>query len=104
MDSFFCVVGHDQTKMSINSFDLVHHFLLLVIYINVNLKGPYTPLVSLGILPLDSGYLIGFTKDLNSPIRIHWISWDKVLGSISEGELGISSLFSVNWAMLFKWK
>ncbi|GJS86722.1 RNA-directed DNA polymerase, eukaryota [Tanacetum coccineum] len=35
--------------------------------------------------------------------KLHWVSWSRVMASRLEGGLGVSSLFSLNRAMLFKW-
>lgn len=35
--------------------------------------------------------------------KIHWVSWDRVIASKSDGGLGIGSIASQNSALLFKW-
>ncbi|KAL7599579.1 hypothetical protein Lser_V15G26444 [Lactuca serriola] len=35
--------------------------------------------------------------------KIHWVEWSKVIAPISDGGLGIGSLFAQNTALLVKW-
>ena len=41
-------------------------------------------------------------NDLHSK-RSTWVSWNKVLTSKEKGGLGVSSLFALNRALMFKW-
>lgn len=58
----------------------------------------------LGILKkleaLHNNFFVG--RELDEK-KLTWISWNTVLASKKDGALGVSSLFSLNMALLFKW-
>lgn len=47
-----------------------------------------------------SKFFIGAEKEENN---LSWVSWEKVMASKDNGDLGVTSLFALNRALLFKW-
>ncbi|GJZ94810.1 RNA-directed DNA polymerase, eukaryota [Tanacetum coccineum] len=60
--------------------------------------------VPVGVLRRIKSYRSSFFRGVDSGVRkTTWFSWDKVVASKDVGGLGVSSLFAMNHALLFKW-
>ncbi|GJV22614.1 RNA-directed DNA polymerase, eukaryota [Tanacetum coccineum] len=60
--------------------------------------------VPVGVLRRLESYRSSFFRGVDSGVRkTTWFSWDKVVASKDVGGLGVSSLFAMNHALLFKW-
>nr|GFC09837.1 RNA-directed DNA polymerase, eukaryota, reverse transcriptase zinc-binding domain protein [Tanacetum cinerariifolium] len=51
----------------------------------------------------DDVVFVGQWSDSNITTKATWVSWSKVLTPKAKGGLGVSSLFTLNRGLMFKW-